>query len=314
MMISQAIILAAGNGKRLGKLGEHYPKIALPVGNTPLYQFHIKMLLSLGVTDLIFVISPSAALLQQEILDHCKTLVAPISVRFIEQSSPKGIAHALMQCSPYVQEHFVVLMGDTYFHLRPPQWMEHVSNKLSSDYSAVLSVREEKNETVIKRECTVAVDIHGDVKELIEKPEHILSTTKPCGMYFFSQKIFQYIERTPPSPLRKEVELTDAIALAAERSGSVSTVFSVEHDINITYIQNYHEANMYHLHAAGVPSIIGQRVSQGTRVELINSIIGNDVVIGNEVLLQRCIVLPGSHISAHSSLHDTVVLYNESVL
>ena len=54
----------------------------------------------------------------------------------------------------------------------------------------------------------------------MENPKAPSTNLMGCGTYLFSPKVFQYIERTPASALRREVEITDVISSMA-RAGRV---------------------------------------------------------------------------------------------
>jgi len=54
------------------------------------------------------------------------------------------------------------------------------------------------------------------VTAVVEKPREIVNDLLGLGFYFFTDDIFDYIDRTPPSDLRGEVEITDVIALMVE--------------------------------------------------------------------------------------------------
>ena len=62
-----------------------------------------------------------------------------------------------------------------------------------------------------------SVESDGDrVTAVVEKPREIVNDLLGLGFYFFTDDIFDYIDRTPPSDLRGEVEITDVIALMVE--------------------------------------------------------------------------------------------------
>ena len=50
------VLLAAGEGKRMGRIGDHLPKACLPVANRPLIAHHIDLLRELGVREVVVVV------------------------------------------------------------------------------------------------------------------------------------------------------------------------------------------------------------------------------------------------------------------
>src|SRR3989454_7984373 len=52
----KAVILAAGEGARMGPFTASVPKVMIPVGNRPLLEYVVQALAENGVRDLIFVV------------------------------------------------------------------------------------------------------------------------------------------------------------------------------------------------------------------------------------------------------------------
>ena len=56
-MVSKAVILAAGEGKRLRPFTEDMPKVMLPVANKPILEWNLLNAIDAGLKDFIFVVS-----------------------------------------------------------------------------------------------------------------------------------------------------------------------------------------------------------------------------------------------------------------
>src|SRR3989442_15121749 len=52
----KAVILAAGEGARMGPFTASVPKVMIPVGNRPLLEYVVQALADNGVRDLIFIV------------------------------------------------------------------------------------------------------------------------------------------------------------------------------------------------------------------------------------------------------------------
>ncbi len=302
--MKQAIVLGAGKGKRLGALGEQYPKIALPIGNRPLYELHIDMLKGQGITDLIFVLAPHMEKLRDTI-ERYVLRSAGMTVRFVVQEEPRGIGHAVNLCRVFTDPVFLLLLGDTFF--QTASFAPAVRALLESEVMAVLSVRAEKDPEVIRRECTIAVDERGHVIRIVEKPHEVLSELKPCGIYFFRKSVHDMIDATPPSALRGEVEITDAISRMIASGHTVATAPTVEHDINITYEKNYLEANQRYLRTHHLDMIVAPQAIVPLSSDISLSVIGAKSVVGEAAQVLRSVVLPEACVPAHAHIADTVV-------
>lgn len=303
--MKQALILAGGAGRRLGWLGRRYPKIALPIADAALYELHLAMLAREGIRDVVIVVPRDSQQLCGMIEAWTKAGRPGTRVRFLVQEDPRGIAHALQICRPVAEEQFVVLLADTYLQvdsLRPAIERLH-----RGDVAAVLSVRTEHDEAVIRKECSILLDDGGFVLDIVEKPRRILSNVKPCGIYFFTREVFRAIQRTPPSSLRGEVELTDAIGVLARGQQRVATEHIIEYDINITCPEDFLKANLRRLAVLGGDSFISptSRVHETARV--VCSVIGPGAAVGENASIIQSVMLPGASMRSGGSARNALV-------
>src|SRR2546426_8798150 len=88
----KALVLAAGKGVRLWPLTENRPKPLLPVGGRPLLFQTVESLVKAGVREIIVMVNYQASMVKEALGDGL-SLGADIS--YVEQSSPKGTAHAV---------------------------------------------------------------------------------------------------------------------------------------------------------------------------------------------------------------------------
>ena len=109
----KAIILSAGQGKRLLPLTERAPKCMLPVGGRPLISRQIDALLSCGVEDITVVVGFGAALVETGLAERygsrrVRTLYNPFYT----------ITDNLVSCwvaRGEMASEFMILNGDTLF-------------------------------------------------------------------------------------------------------------------------------------------------------------------------------------------------------
>lgn len=300
--LRQAVILAAGRGQRLGRLGRVMPKVTLPVANRPLYAHHLDLLEAAGVTEVVMVMAPHREGLRDAVADHAGDR---IRVRFVTQAEPAGIAHAVGQCASLLDERFAVLLGDTWFHLDTVgPAMERL---VGEDLAAVLSVRKERRREIVRRECTIRVDGAGLVTEIREKSLDVLGDLKPCGLYFFTREILDAIERLEPSELRGELELTDAIGDLARRTGRVGVAEIVHHDVNITDEGDLLAANLTHLRLSGQVNAIAPTAEISSSATVSNSVIGPGAIVEGECTVMHSLLLAGAHLARGAVVRQAVV-------
>ena len=127
---------------------------------------------------------------------------------------PKGIALTIKSAEKCVREPFMVILGDDITIADSLQPLVDLFFKM--DAIAVEGVVREENRDVIKHTCCVKLKGNGQISKIGEKPINPFSNIRGCGVYIFSPKIFEYIEKTPILPPRQEVEITNAISLVAK--------------------------------------------------------------------------------------------------
>jgi len=305
--LRQAVILAAGRGQRLGPLGRLMPKVALPVGNRPLYAHHLDMLAASGVREVLMVMARNGEHLREAITAHAEPL---LRVRFVTQQEPAGIAHALGLCAGELDDRFVVLLGDTWLQL---DTLRPAVHRLESEgLAAVLSVREEPRPEVIRRECTIRVDAAGRVTEIHEKSPDVLGELKPCGLYFFTREILDAIDRLAPSQLRGELELTDAIGILARETGRVGVAEIVDFDVNITAEGDLLAANMKYLSLSNRRNLVASTARVSDSAEIFNSVIGPGAVVADGAKVRDSLLLAGARLGRNASARGAVLYADEA--
>src|SRR5262245_45821219 len=106
------VILAAGRGARMMPFSDKYPKPILPICNKPLIQRQIEIMKSLGITDIVVLIGHKVFELTTALGDGSRLGVA---IRYFEQTSALGIAHAVGRLEPHIDRPFLLFLGDIFF-------------------------------------------------------------------------------------------------------------------------------------------------------------------------------------------------------
>ena len=103
----KAIVLAAGEGRRLKPLTENTPKVMLPVANRPILHYVVDALVSAGIRDIYIVVGYHSEKIRRYFGDG-GTFGA--TIRYVVQEKQLGTAHALYQAR--MDEDVIVLPGD----------------------------------------------------------------------------------------------------------------------------------------------------------------------------------------------------------
>ena len=108
-----------GLGTRMLPATKAVPKEMLPVAGKPLIQYAVEEAAASGIDTVILVIRGNKSLIQDHFApDHDST---PINIRYVQQESPLGLAHAISCAQPLVgDEPFVVLLPDVIMLSQDP--------------------------------------------------------------------------------------------------------------------------------------------------------------------------------------------------
>lgn len=207
------VILAAGKGMRAYPATRYIPKVLLNIAGKTLLERNLEILTQqLGIRDIIIVIGHYG----DQIIDHIGDSYDGASIRYVEQREQNGIGHALLTVEPYIGvSRFIVILGDElYIDSNHRQLLEKMDTDPAID--AVLMFKHEEDPNKISHNYTAILN-QDRVLNLVEKPKNPVSDLMGLGSSLLTAKIFDYIRATPPSSLRNEVEITDALSKMAQK-------------------------------------------------------------------------------------------------
>ncbi|MCV0410558.1 glucose-1-phosphate thymidylyltransferase [Nitrosopumilus sp.] len=200
----KGIILHGGHGTRLRPLTHTGPKQLLPIANKPMSEYCLESLRTAGITDIAIIIGGIGSNKVQEYYGDGKDFGVKLS--YIEQDSPKGIAHAVRLCKDFIDnEKFVVFLGDNIIQ---KNIQDYVSDFVNSDDAASILLCEVNNPS----QFGIAEIKNKKIIKLIEKPKNPPSNLAVTGIYFLTPIIFDLIDKLKPS-WRNEFEIVDALQM-----------------------------------------------------------------------------------------------------
>ncbi|WP_353635064.1 bifunctional sugar-1-phosphate nucleotidylyltransferase/acetyltransferase [Halobacterium sp. NMX12-1] len=317
----QAIVIAAGQGTRMGPLTDRRPKPLLPVAGKPILE-HVLDAAAPYVDGYVVVVGYEGDQIRARVGDTYQGL----PVEYAEQADQLGTAHAVGQAEPSVDEDALVLNGDVYV-------TDALVERLATQPGTAMAVMPVEN----PRSYGV-VELQGNrVTSIVEKPTDPPTNLANLGLYRFTPKIFDYIEDVELSE-RGEYELTDALEMALDDG-----VTAVEYDgpwLDIGRPWELLEANSALLDSlerdiqgdvedgatlqGAVVVEDGARVRDGAYIEgpvLIQTgadvgpnayvrgatVIGADVRVGNAVEVKNSILMRETAVSHHAYVGDSVL-------
>ncbi|MEW6033647.1 MAG: glucose-1-phosphate thymidylyltransferase [Chloroflexota bacterium] len=199
----KGLILCGGKGTQLRPLTYTTPKQLLPVANRPIAFEVIRRVAEVGIEQAGVIVSPETGHLLMEAIGDGSHW--GISLTYITQSEPAGLAHAVKVARPFLADSpFLMLLGDNLFE----EDLHEPLARFRNDSPAALLVLKQVPDP--RRFGVAELDSKGCCVRLQEKPKSPRTDLAITGAYFFSPAIHDAILRIRPS-WRNELEITDAI-------------------------------------------------------------------------------------------------------
>ena len=211
----QAVILAAGAGKRLRPLSLTRSKALAPLCGKPMVQWVLESLLDTGIEQVLVVV----ASLDDDVACWFREWPGPGRIELVVQPEKKGMAHALMCAAPKLSGHFIMHACDTI--VEPSTIEMLLGAHLRRGAACTLALEKVHTPEQIRRTGIVAFE--GErISWIIEKPEpeEAPSDTSAIPVYTFEPAVLGYLPEVQPSK-RGEYEIQDGIKLVIQRDREV---------------------------------------------------------------------------------------------
>ena len=205
----KAVILVAGDGRRMNPLTQTRPKAMLPVAGRPIIEHLMGGMLAAGVSEFIFIIGPNGQSIKDYFGDGRSF---GVNIKYILQERPLGTAAALSLAEGSTAGSFLVACGDGIVrHTDIARLLEPGGNQLGV-----------RTSTRPERFGAIELD-NARVAHIWEKSPNPPSNMVCTGVYLFTSEIFDALSATPISE-RGEYELPDVINIMIGRGIQVGHV------------------------------------------------------------------------------------------
>ena len=181
MRIKQAIILAGGLGKRLGKRSENCPKPMQKINNNPFLDNLIWNLKRHNIKNIILSIGYLPDIFKAY---YGKGSNHGVNIDFVVEEEPLGTGGALKRCSDLLDEYFLLLNGDTIFDIN----YHDLSKSFQYDKVGHLALNYVENVSRYGEVETEGVNIISFKEKLNNEDGYINS-----GVGIFKKKIIEFI-------------------------------------------------------------------------------------------------------------------------
>jgi UTP--glucose-1-phosphate uridylyltransferase len=239
MSLTQAILPVAGLGTRFLPWTKVVPKELLPIGSQPIIALLVDECLSIGITDICFVISKGKETIPQYFDKHpelekeldrrgkshlLEELTKYDEIRFhtVYQNDMKGDGHAILQAKDWVKSDMLaVLFGDDLIvgEENGLQQLAKAWKTLEHKKDMALLCVQDVERSLVNRYgiIDIAPDKHADrlhrVTGLVEKPkpEDAPSTLGIVGKYLIPNAAVTELENIEHGGHDGEIRLIDAL-------------------------------------------------------------------------------------------------------
>lgn len=334
----KGIILHGGHGTRLRPLTHTGPKQLLPIANKPMSQYCVESLREAGITDIAIIVGGIGA---NKVRDYYGSGDSfGVKLTYIDQDSPRGIAHAIGLCKKFISDDkFVVFLGDNIIKRSIHDYALNFQNK--QDVKASVLLCEVNNPT----QFGIAIVQDGKIIKIMEKPKNPPTNLAVTGIYFLTPIIFDIIDRLKPS-WRNELEITDALQMLLEEghqvnydmvtdywkdTGTPTDILHANEEILKDLDPYFRGIKEDQVQVNGKimigentvlksgskitgPVIIGKNCIVGPNADIgPNTSIGDNSII-SKCSIQNSIVMSGCKIDCDVKIKDSIIGYNSEIL
>lgn len=302
----KGLILSGGKGTRLLPLTYRRAKQLIPVANEPVLFRVIRAIRDAGIKDIGIVVGDTEPEIREAVGDGARW---GVSITYIPQSAPAGLAHAVKESHPFLgDERFVMFLGDNVIQGGISPLIRQFAD---SNWNSQIVLKQVDN----PQQFGVAV-LREDrsIARLVEKPKDPPSDLALVGIYMFDAHVHEAVRAIQPSA-RGEYEITDAIQWLIEHGYAVHPYVHAGWWIDTGKMADMLTANAHVLEEL-TPFIAGtvdeqSRVDSRVTVEagavITNSIIRGPTIIGENARITNAYVGP------FTSLYTNVVVENSEI-
>lgn len=184
----KGLILSGGHGTRLRPITYSQQKQLIPVANKPILFYALEDVIEAGAKEIGIIIGPN----KEQVRRTVESENWDAEIDFIYQDAPKGLAHAILVAEEFLDEDFVMYLGDNILR---EGIVEHAKKFKENKYDASIMLTEVENP---EQFGIAELNEDGTIKRLVEKPKVPPSNLALVGIYFFKPVILEACKSIKP--------------------------------------------------------------------------------------------------------------------
>ncbi len=328
----KAVIMAGGFGTRLRPLSCNIPKPMVYVANKPMMEHIIDLLKRHGLIQIVVLLYFQAETIRDYFGDGSDF---GVRIEYVEAQEDYGTAGAVKNAQDLLDERFLVISADVLTDIdltvacdshhrkksKATMVLAHMENPLS--YGVVITQQD------------------GRISRFLEKPTwgEVFSDTVNTGVYILEPEVleeiphkqnFDFSKNLFPRMLSKKQRLFGFVTSDYWRDvGNLEEYFQAHQDILEGRVRVDIDGNLLHREHARIwvgknakvgkkvefkgTVIIGNDAQIGSHCFISNSVIGDNVRIGEDVNLDRSVVWADTSIGKRSILTEAIVANNARI-
>ena len=204
-MIKKGIILAGGEGSRVGPSTKAISKHLIPLADKPIIFYSLSILMLLNIKNILLIVKKQDQASFKKLLGNGKNF--GIKIKYIIQKKPKGLPDAFILGKKFIKnDNVALILGDNFFH---GQGLIELLNNALKNFNFGASVFSYN----VKNPSAYGV-IEQNIKgiKFVEKPIKTKSKKAITGLYFFDNNVSKLSSKLRKSK-RGELEIIDLLKL-----------------------------------------------------------------------------------------------------
>jgi glucose-1-phosphate thymidylyltransferase len=307
----KGLILSGGRGTRLRPITHTSAKQLVPVANKPILFYGLEAIVEAGIDDIGIVVGDTHQEIRDAVGDGSRF---GCRVTYIQQSAPLGLAHAVKESKPFLEDDpFVMYLGDNFLREGIQGFVKEFEEHRPDAQILLVPVPNPQDFGVAELEGT-------RVKRLEEKPREPRSNLALVGVYMFTRSVWDAVDGIRPSK-RGELEITDALQWLIDHKKTVRSHVITGWWKDTGKLEDMLEANrmaMSHWETRVEGSIDEASTVEGAVVvekgaRVVRSRLRGPLILGPDVLVEDAYVGPFSAIAegariVRSEVEHSIVL------